>query len=61
MTAAAIAACCDFVYAADHARFALPEVTLGILPGVGERRPSHGRSVNRIAGFARAASGFLAS
>ena len=43
-----IAACCDFVYAAEHARFALPEVTLGILPGgggtqtvsraVGERR-----------------------
>ncbi len=43
-----MAACCDFVYAADHARFALPEVTLGILPGgggtqtmsraVGERR-----------------------
>lgn len=30
-----IAACCDFVYAADHARFALPEVTLGILPGGG--------------------------
>ena len=43
-----IAACCDFLYAADHARFALTEVTLGILPGgggtqtvaraVGERR-----------------------
>lgn len=30
-----IAACCDFVYAADHARFALPEVALGILPGGG--------------------------
>ena len=43
-----IAACCDFLYAADGARFALTEVTLGILPGgggtqtvaraVGERR-----------------------
>lgn len=43
-----IAACCDFLYAADHARFALTEVTLGIMPGgggtqtlpraVGERR-----------------------
>ena len=26
---------CDFLYAADHARFALPEVTLGIMPGAG--------------------------
>ena len=43
-----IAACCDFIYAADTARFALTEVTLGIMPGgggtqtlpraVGERR-----------------------
>lgn len=30
-----IAACCDFIYAADHARFALTEVTLGIMPGAG--------------------------
>ena len=30
-----IAAACDFVYAADHARFALTEVTLGIMPGAG--------------------------
>jgi enoyl-CoA hydratase len=39
---------CDFVYAAEHARFALTEITLGIMPGaagtinlphaVGERR-----------------------
>ncbi len=39
---------CDFLYAADHARFALTEITLGIMPGaagtinlphaVGERR-----------------------
>jgi enoyl-CoA hydratase len=43
-----IAACCDFLYAAETARFALTEVTLGIMPGgggtqtlpraVGERR-----------------------
>ncbi|UCH73093.1 MAG: enoyl-CoA hydratase/isomerase family protein [Rhodospirillales bacterium] len=26
---------CDFAYAADHARFALPETGLGIMPGVG--------------------------
>jgi enoyl-CoA hydratase/carnithine racemase len=30
-----VAACCDFLYAADHARFALTEVTLGIMPGAG--------------------------
>jgi enoyl-CoA hydratase/carnithine racemase len=30
-----IAAACDFLYAAETARFALPEVTLGILPGGG--------------------------
>lgn len=28
-----IALACDFVYAADHAKFALTEVTLGIMPG----------------------------
>jgi enoyl-CoA hydratase len=43
-----IALCCDFIYAASGARFALPEVRLGIMPGgggtqnlaraVGERR-----------------------
>jgi enoyl-CoA hydratase len=27
--------CCDFVYAASTARFALTEVTLGIMPGAG--------------------------
>jgi enoyl-CoA hydratase len=42
------ALCCDFLYAAKHARFALTETTLGIMPGaagtvnlpqaVGERR-----------------------
>lgn len=30
-----IAACCDFIYAADTARFAQTEVKLGIIPGAG--------------------------
>jgi enoyl-CoA hydratase/carnithine racemase len=30
-----IALCCDFLYASDAARFALTEVTLGIMPGAG--------------------------
>jgi enoyl-CoA hydratase len=30
-----IALCTDFIYAAEHARFALTEVTLGIMPGAG--------------------------
>ena len=30
-----LALCCDFIYAADTARFALTEVTLGIMPGAG--------------------------
>jgi enoyl-CoA hydratase/carnithine racemase len=30
-----IAGCCDFIYAVDSARFALPEVKLGIMPGGG--------------------------
>jgi len=30
-----IAGCCDFLYAADSARFALPEAKLGIMPGGG--------------------------
>lgn len=43
-----VALCCDFIYASEHARFALPEGKLGIMPGgcgtqnlpraVGERR-----------------------
>jgi enoyl-CoA hydratase len=30
-----LALACDFIYASEHARFALPEVTLGIMPGAG--------------------------
>lgn len=30
-----IALCCDFIYASTNARFALTEVTLGIMPGAG--------------------------
>jgi enoyl-CoA hydratase len=30
-----IALACDFIYAADSARFGLPEITLGIIPGFG--------------------------
>src|SRR5437899_2537038 len=30
-----LALACDFVYAVPEARFAFPEVTLGIMPGVG--------------------------
>lgn len=30
-----IAAATDFIYASDNARFAVPEVTLGIMPGAG--------------------------
>ncbi|MBO6560712.1 MAG: enoyl-CoA hydratase/isomerase family protein [Nisaea sp.] len=30
-----IALCCDFIYIAPNARFALTEVTLGIMPGAG--------------------------
>lgn len=30
-----MALCCDFVYTSEVARFALPEVTLGIMPGAG--------------------------
>jgi len=30
-----LALACDFIYAAEKARFGLPEVTLGVLPGFG--------------------------
>ena len=44
-----IALCCDFAYASETARFALTEVTLGIMPGAGgtQRLP-------RLVGEARA-------
>jgi enoyl-CoA hydratase/carnithine racemase len=32
-----IALACDFIYAAEHARFAFPEVTRGIMPGAAGR------------------------
>lgn len=30
-----LALMCDFIYAADNARFGLPEITLGVMPGIG--------------------------
>ena len=30
-----LALMCDFIYCADNAKFRLPEVTLGVLPGIG--------------------------
>lgn len=30
-----VALMCDFIYAADNARFGLPEISLGVIPGVG--------------------------
>lgn len=30
-----LALICDFIYAADNARFGLPEITLGVLPAIG--------------------------
>lgn len=44
-----IAAACDFIYAAPHARFALTEVTLGIIPGMGGTQ-----TLTRAVGAARA-------
>lgn len=44
-----IALLCDFLYAAETARFALPEATLGIMPGLGATR-----TLARAAGPARA-------
>ncbi|CEJ15265.1 enoyl-CoA hydratase/isomerase family protein [Phreatobacter sp. AB_2022a] len=61
-----IAAACDFLYAADTARFALTEVTLGIMPGaggtqtlaraVGERRAKELILTGRPFGAAEAAA-----
>jgi enoyl-CoA hydratase/carnithine racemase len=44
-----IALLCDFLYAASTARFALPEVTLGIMPGLGATQ-----TLTRAAGPRRA-------
>jgi enoyl-CoA hydratase/carnithine racemase len=44
-----IALLCDFVYAASNARFALTEVTLGIMPGLGATQ-----TLARTAGAGRA-------
>jgi enoyl-CoA hydratase len=41
-----IAACCDFLYASEGARFALTEVTLGIMPGGGGTQTCRGPSAN---------------
>ena len=47
-----LALCCDFIYAAEAARFALTEVTLGIMPGAGGTqnlpRAVNGRPVRMI-------------
>ena len=44
-----IALLCDFIYAAEGARFALPEATLGIMPGLGATQ-----TLARAAGARRA-------
>lgn len=66
-----IALACDFIYAAEDARFALTEVTLGIMPGagatqnlpraVGERRAKEIILSGRPFGAAEAASWGLAN
>ncbi len=51
-----LALACDFIYAAEKARFGLPEVTLGVLPGFGgtqnlaaldRSRPGQGADLHR--------------
>jgi enoyl-CoA hydratase len=44
-----LAMACDFIYAADTARFALSEATLGIMPGMGGTQ-----MLPRLIGYARA-------
>lgn len=36
-----LALMCDFIYCADNAKFGLPEVTLGVIPGTGTQRLTH--------------------
>ena len=48
-----LAMACDFIYAADNARFALTETTLGIMPGLGgtqllPRKIGHARAAELI-------------
>jgi enoyl-CoA hydratase/carnithine racemase len=64
-----VALCCDFIYAADTARFALPEGKLGIMPGgcgtqhltraVGERRAKELIMTGRIFDAERASEWHL--
>ena len=49
-----IALLCDFLYAAETARFALTEVTLGIMPGLGATQ-----TLSRAAGTRRAKEAML--
>ena len=49
-----IALLCDFIYAAQGARFALPEATLGIMPGLGATQ-----TLTRAAGPRRAKEAML--
>ena len=49
-----IALNCDFIYAAETARFALPEVKLGIMPGLGGAQ-----NLSAAAGERRAREGLL--
>lgn len=44
-----LALACDFIYAADNAKFGLPEVSLGIIPGFGGTQ-----RLTRLVGRARA-------
>lgn len=44
-----LALCCDLIYAAEHARFALTEASIGIMPGAGGTQ-----NLSRRVGVARA-------
>jgi hypothetical protein len=50
-----LALACDFIYAAEHCRFALTEVTLGIMPGCGRNVPRGGRTPGETNHFHRQA------